>query len=215
MHLQLSFQLSFLKYELFRPKNADIFEIKAQIKKFTVQKSLRMCFMVFLGGHKIFWFSSNFEFLWDALWKIFFFYFTLFYLRLLKVLVRGPSKTFKIIYMLIHTCFLHSGSLANESASQDAGNGNHSEVANHNHDDVIIYLGHHNASRDILLLIYHVYSLLTPTQSYQDDPRGAKGNGVRQSAKEDINANVRRTFKMPYFKPSYLMSLLKKIQRIT
>ena len=171
--------------------------------------------MVFLGGHKIFWFSSNFEFLWDALWKIFFFYFTLFYLRLLKVLVRGPSKTFKIIYMLIHTCFLHLGSLANESASQDAGNGNHSEVANHDHDDVIIYLGHHNASRDILLLIYHVYSLLTPTQSYQDDPRGAKGNGVRQSAKEDINANVRRTFKMPYFKPSYLMSLLKKIQRIT
>ena len=61
-------------------------------------------------------------------------------LKGLKVLVRGPSKTFKIIYMLIHTC------------------------------------------------------LLTPTQSYQDDPRGAKGNGVRQSAKEDINANVRRTF---------------------
>ena len=43
-----------MKYELLKPKKADILEIKGQIKKCTAQKSLRMCFLVFLGGLKNF-----------------------------------------------------------------------------------------------------------------------------------------------------------------
>ena len=62
------FQVSSMKYGLLKPKNADIFEIKAPPpKKCTAQKSLRMCFLAFLDGQKNFDFFQNFEFFRDTL----------------------------------------------------------------------------------------------------------------------------------------------------
>ena len=62
-----------MTYELLKPKNADILEIKGQIKKCTAQKSLRMCFLVFLGGQKKFDFFQNFDFFGTPFRKFFFF----------------------------------------------------------------------------------------------------------------------------------------------
>ena len=72
--LQLfQFQLSSMKYELLKLKNADILEIKCQIKKCTAPKSLRMCFWVFIGGQKKFdFFLKILVFLGHPLKKIFF-----------------------------------------------------------------------------------------------------------------------------------------------
>ena len=65
-----------MKYEFFKPKNADILEIKGQIKKCSVQKSLRMCFYLFLGGQKKLDFFSKFWFFGTPFKKKFFFHFT-------------------------------------------------------------------------------------------------------------------------------------------
>ena len=49
-----------MKYELLKQKNADILEIKAQIKKCTAQKSLKKCFLVFSDGQKKLFFYKKF-----------------------------------------------------------------------------------------------------------------------------------------------------------
>ena len=121
-------------------------------------------------------------------------------LKLIKVLVKELSiKNIKNSKILT-CCFLRlCSSLTEDSTCHDAGQGSQSEADSEDSDEaVVVIVGQqHCISRVIMLLIYHAYSLLTPTQSYQDDPQGAEGNGVRQSAKEDINVDVRRTFKMP------------------
>ena len=59
---------------------------------------------------------------------------------------------------------------------------------------VVVIVGQqHGVNRDTLLLISHAHSLLTLTQCYQDDPRGAGGSGDQQVFKEEKKIDLWRT----------------------
>ena len=85
--------------------------------------------------------------------------------------------------------------MTEDSTCHDAGQDSQSEAGSQDGDEtVVVIVGQqHGVNRDTLLLISHAHSLLTLTQCYQDDPRGAGGSGDQQVFKEEKKINLWRT----------------------